>query len=280
MFVCMSSWSQSHWFGPEVRKCIFPEFSLDSLNKEISNGEKTDLLVKLCLLGNHCDFCVPDSNLFERTFEEYLASHSKSIKFVDLDHDGDQDVIFNGKECSGIDAGLVEIYENESDSLIRKFKSEGILVHFNLDSLSFVIYDYPCCAQQTHYVIEYKFDTESFTLTAQQAHLFVGNSTVLGGPYFPKQAQSHFPFTSKSEIALRWSANTTDSDPTKTCNNSMTNIICSYPEGSTGEVLYKSNEDWLFVRMDFNANSKNACEDNSVPGLKTIPIFYYGWIQL
>lgn len=280
LLIFQTSWSQNYLYRSNVQKFFYPQFSADSLDRGTDTLEQKELLIKICLSENHCDFCVENPAIFEKTLKEYLSAHGASIHFADLDKDGDQDIIFNGKECGGIDAGLVEIYENQTDSLVRKFKTEGELINFDFENSSFVVHDYPCCAQQTHYLIEYNFDAEKFEASAQRAHLLVGHSTLLGGPYFPNSIALNEPYTAPTEIALRWSANLTDKDPSETCVNGNTNRISSYPQGSTGTILYKKSDGWIFVRMDPNASAENACEDNYTPVLNLLPIYYYGWVKI
>lgn len=278
--IFQTSWTQNYLGRQDVQTFFYPQFSPDSLDRGKDTLEQKELLVKICLLGNHCDFCVEDSAFFEKTFKEYISTHHESIHFADLDKDGDQDIIFNGKECGGMDAGLVEIYENKSDSLVLKFRSEGALINFDFNNLTFVVHDYPCCAEQTHYLIEYNFDSEKFEASAQRAHLLVGHSTLLGGPYFQNKIELYEPYTAPTPIAIRWSANMTDKDPTETCVNVNTNRISFYPESSTGTILYKNSDGWIFVRMDPNLFADNACEDNYTTVLDRLPIYYYGWIKV
>ncbi|MCC7454722.1 MAG: hypothetical protein IT222_11180 [Crocinitomix sp.] len=274
--------AQNYLTQQSVQHFFYPQFSPINLDQGTDTIEQKALLKKICLLANHCDFCLSDSTKFDKTYLEYVSSHGKSIHFVDLDKDGDQDIIFNGKECPGMDEGLVEIYENQDDTLLLKFRSSGRLINFDFQNATFVIHDYPCCAQQTQYLIEYHFVAENFETTALRAHLLVGHLGILGGPYFPNSSELklNLPFIAPQEIALRWSANLTDMDPTETCENAGTNRICHYPEGSSGTILFKKPDGWTFLRMDPNLFARNACEDNYSQVLKNLPIYYYGWVNL
>lgn len=257
-----------------IQKFFYPKFNLDSLETNISEKERENLILKICLKAYHCDMCVSDSAHLQQELNEYLLEHESSIYFVDLDNDGDQDVIFNGKECSGFEIGIVEFYENKSDTLIRRFKIEGALINLDLENRTLAVYDYPCCAQQTNYVVEYRY-SETFDLEFLTASLFIGHSKMM----LPNVMDTNKKFKIKQQIALRWSPNTTDYDPIETCVNNKTNIIYTYQKNDDGTILHQNPDGWSFVKMNYNKFAQNPCIYNSIPGLPSELISFYGWMK-
>lgn len=271
---------QSYLGRNEVQNFFFPEFSLDSLEGQITESERLELLTKICYSENHCDFCMADSTILNATFDEYLMEHENSIYFIDLDKDGDLDIIFNGKECSGIETGIVEFYENTGDTLIRHFKIEGRIVNLDIINSTFSVHDYPCCAQQTHYIVKYEYDKNTFNHKIVEAVSFVGHSHILGGNYFPKSIEKYERFKTKLNTPLRWSPNTNSFDPTNTCKNDRTNIIYTFPKGTKGVILHENENDWCFVKMSPSSFSINSCQDNYIKDLPQSMVCYYGWMKL
>lgn len=263
----------------QVQEFFYPEFDLKAFEIELEPNERTKLLKQLCLLGNHCDYCIDEGDVEGELFQEYLESHQKSIHFVDLDEDGDTDILFNGKECGGFEVGMVEFYENQSDSLIRRFKIEGRLINLDVKNRTFAIHDYPCCAQQSNYVVEYNYGNELFDLRFVKASLFLGRSGLLGGPFFPDSTNLNESFTTQQETALRWSPNTTDNDPSETCSINDGNVIARYPKGVIGTILYRNKDGWCFVKMSYHSNAENPCDSNRVANLPEDLLQIYGWIK-
>ena len=263
-FVVFSQTNLSKQF---IQTFFYPEFDLNSLESEITDIEKEDLLVQLCFLRNHCDFCELDTT----NFKAYLQEHKTSIFFIDLDQDGDQDIVFNGKECSGVETGIVEFYENKADTLIRHFKIEGKLINLNLKKHTYAIHDYPCCAQQSHYIVNYKYNKKTIKPEIENAVLFIGQSNLLGGPFFPPSFNKKKRLKLSKTTELRWSPNTTDQDPSETCLNNRTNSISVYPKGAKGTILYTNSNGWVFVKMNYYENAKNPCIYNSIPELGSSP---------
>ncbi len=251
-------------------------YDSNSIDTNISNEEKTELIKKLCLLQNHCSFCLADSLNIESTFKEYLDEHENDIFFIDLDFDGDYDIIFSGKECPGFSKKIFEIYENKSDTLIRHLKITGMFLNFDFINSTILIYDPPCCAQKTNFILEFKFD--NYQLILENVKSLIG-ANYMGGPFLPSRFEKETNFILSKDNFLRWSPNNIDKDITNSCLNDNTNIICSYPEGAKGKILYENNEGWCFVLMNHHPKAKNPCIYDTHRYSNEIPIEFYGWMK-
>lgn len=252
----------------DARVLVNSSFDWNNNIESLNDSTKVQLVNQI-LKGknNYCEDNIPISN----------------FHVLDIDKDGDQDIIFDGKACPGFESGQVDIYLNSKGSFIEVLGVSGTTLDFDLKNMELVIHQYPCCADRLNYIKYYSIiDNESISFRLNSKELFTGRGNEMGNHILPKTInENQKNILIQDTTILRWSPNLTDKDVLHTCSNGSTNIIASYPPNSEGHILSESADGtWLFVKMKNNISVKHSCINKRVKNkVKNFPYYTYGWIQ-
>lgn len=88
-------------------------------------------------------FCTDAETLTPETLHQKFA---QNFHFLDFDKDGDVDVIFEGKECSGFESNSTILYVNLGDNTYQDHFFPGHVLNFSREKGLLSIYNPPCCA--------------------------------------------------------------------------------------------------------------------------------------
>ncbi len=247
------------------------------------------------LMSNLLEFAYRDSVVLYNealyssgSFSNFCNAHKDSFHFIDLDNDGDLDLIFDGKEAPGYEGGTVNIYLNKDGNLELKRRLLGTIIKMERDSnrcVGFTVLDYPCCSDYGFFITDYYYDkSDSLSYRSENMRAIVGIGIFSGDRILPQTITLNTSFKIKSDsLCLRWSADesgklyTGDFPPVE-----ITNLIGKYPSGSTGTILSAEKDNygqqWYFVLMDNNISPLNDILSwrykKWKPGYKT-----YGWMS-
>lgn len=222
------------------------------------------------------------------SFSNFCNAHKDSFHFIDLDNDGDQDLIFDGKDAPGYESGTVNIYLNKGRSLELNRLLLGTIIKMERDSngcVGFTIFDYPCCADYGFFMTDYFYDkSDSLVYLSKNMRAIVGIGVFSGDRILPQSIPLNESFKIKSDsLCLRWSADESGKlYPWDIPQGELTNLIGTYPSGSTGTILSAEKDKfghmWYFVLMDNNISPLNDIlswrYSKWKPGYKT-----YGWLK-
>lgn len=78
------------------------------------------------------DFCIDAYTLTPETLHQKFA---QNFHFLDFDKDGDVDVIFEGKECSGYESNSTILYVNLGDNTYQDHFFPGQVLNFSREKV-------------------------------------------------------------------------------------------------------------------------------------------------
>jgi hypothetical protein len=204
------------------------------------------------------------NDLRDNSMMRDINSSDDNFHIIDVNSDGQKDVIYYGFAGSEKNSIILFIYEN--GKYVEKINTYGEIIEINreLDYLpmTFKILNSPCCEDVVYGFEEYNYFVES-------DKIFYNNSInikFLRNTFFPILDDNHkyilFETTSE-KYNLRNSP--------KIINGDNDNIVSVYPKGSFGTAIYskkdKENENriWWFVIMRNNKDvlSTNLYDENN-----------------
>lgn len=237
---------------------------------DLSNLEKTDHNEKLFLMQKA-------SKLYPQYTEQdnWMKKYINYFHFIDLDQDGDLDLVFDG--WSGAEPMMVEISFQINWEFKRQFKGFVDLVELKmkngvLDELT--LYDPGCCSAVIAHEVQYKFDVEKDVVNYWVTeHLEFYNPTIEPKDFF----DSPVPFeVIKDKSSLRSSPE--EDKEGQLFQGRSGNIYKSIPTGRKG-YAYSELEDalgnvWWYVYIDpqSRTNKKVQFQEDFYPRDK-------GWIN-
>lgn len=130
--------------------------------------EQQEILMRL-VKDSTITFCLDEPHEYN-SLEDYYETQEALFaffSFVDIDKDGDEEVVFNGRQCPGFESESVIIYSEKDGYYERVVWYPGRIVFWEENEM--IVYKYPCCEMIENILIklEFKQDTieEKFSLT-------------------------------------------------------------------------------------------------------------------
>jgi hypothetical protein len=207
-------------------------------------------------------------------FEPYWNHFSEMWHLVDMDVDGNPELIFSGKPLVSDEKERFSIFARYGSIWKEVFWDDGHLLaykkHPRTGEIILFHHRYPCCSQFTHLIQRVRWLNNKMHLTQRY---FLARDTGMKGQFFP--ASSTYPNSYKrlkKTKMLYWSKGKIAGQAAQF---SPTNEIIHFPAQSLYQVLAKEGS-WLYVMMVSppiieeslvaNANNLQACR-------------FYGWIS-
>ncbi|SFT42514.1 hypothetical protein SAMN05216474_0493 [Lishizhenia tianjinensis] len=212
-------------------------------------------------------------------FETYFSLYKEFWHFIDLNQDGQLELLFQGKYEATDDRAYTEIYTLSENKYVLSYVEIGALLGYkinpNNNEIILYTHEYPCCESYTHNISTLRFIRGE--IKVKKKFFIARDKEDMKGEFFPDSL--HFKGTyqiSKQEIALYWS-------PTPITENAFvggirrlqTNLICHFPEHTLFRILAET-PDAYYILITGKAKEENGLPIN-VANLEMIPI--YGWIQ-
>lgn len=214
----------------------------------------------------------PNSN-----FKTYWSVFQNKWSTIDLNNDGNHEMILQGHISAFDEKEYIEIYKQAPSGWEKIHGEVGRLlaykVHPNTKKLVLYQHRYPCCNSASHNIITVRLVNEKIMT---QSRFFVGrDSGDMVGPFFPDSVIYSSSFLQLNEkTLLRWSPAVVEQDAFT--NYSETNVIIHYEKGAYYKLLYKK-DDWAFVLMYSGIVNEPAVVINPANFINK-PV--YGWIFL
>lgn len=247
-------------------------FNWTNYDLPIPESTKSEIFEQLYLYEN--------TNYIASTLDEFKSWHIKNIHLIDIDLDGDFDVIYDGV-AGGYEVGFVDLYQNVNGIIKKVYRGVGRTCHFNQKKGKLIIQKYPCCDQKLNILETISIDYKTWNIEESDTiEVFVGRGEIMGDSILPQKVNPKDTSEILKESTLHWSPNHNDFDILKVCNNNQTNIIMKIPAGKKGQVLWSSKDsNWLFVKIFNTKELQNLCIGHNKDLAKASNINTYGWIK-
>ena len=200
LLISTSTLSQSSY---EIVQAIdFNSYQLDSLRKAFSLTEKIDLYQELYKLEDSVQFEYP---LYDPEYEDdpfYFQLDTGNLIFLDLDFDGQLDLIYSGlSSISGVRG--TKIFRNKGGSLVHEQTIAGfpLDIQYSKGDLKLFIVWAPCCDSYTSRIETYiPVKNNETAWQMEESISVVGYGRLKGIPDF-----SSFPQRKISSLELMFS---------------------------------------------------------------------------
>lgn len=130
--------------------------------------EQKEILMRL-VKDSTITFCLDEPHEYNSLEHYYETQESlfALFSFVDIDKDGDEEVVFNGRQCPGFESESVIIYSKKNGQYERVVWYDGRIVFWEDNEM--IVYSYPCCAMIENILIKLEIKQnsieEKFSLT-------------------------------------------------------------------------------------------------------------------
>jgi hypothetical protein len=213
----------------------------------------------------------PNSN-----FKTYWSVFKDKWNLVDLNNDGNGELIMQGLTTVFDEKEFVEIYNNLDGKWTKIHGEVGRLlaykIHPNTKKIILYQHRYPCCNSASHTIITARMIRNKIITSSR---FFVGrDSGDMVGPFYPDSVNYGFAFLQlKKNTLLRWSPEVVSKNAFR--GYSETNAIVHFDKGAYYKILYNGDK-WHFVLMYSGIVDEKAVVINALNFVNK-PV--YGWIE-
>lgn len=250
--------------GQEHSFLVGKVFSWEAWESKLANEDKKLRISKI----EDVDFI--ELIEYKRNF---IDQNISNFHFVDFNSDGNLDIIYYG--FAGSESNRTLLFRYSKEKYYKELDCYGEIIKMwkpsQVDPISFVILEYPCCDENTYHMETYVPILEDGELK----YRFSAKSTFLENTQFPDSTDLfNIPFKIKNDRYVLRSSPKIDID--------ADNIVAEYSSGATGYALSESVDDtgrvWWFVVMDnFQGPIRSKFEPgNNAPNIKPK---YMGWMS-
>ncbi len=260
----------------DINEQINSNVNWSQYDKKIRPAQKDSAINYLFL---NSDYCSSRNSGFYDSLQYFSSAHSKNIHLIDIDNDKDQDIIFDGKSCPGVEGGVVDIYLNDKDNYKKVLAESGKAIKVENMNGHFLIsiYQYPCCAEIQNTITNFSFNQSLNTFDTISIDFFV-TCQVGNGEFIPKKLKPSAKFNCIADSTyLRWKPSNTEK-----CIHGNRDITLGVvlPKSISGLVLCISpDKEWAFVVLDYDSNISIHGVHSPNTKMKTITKIY-GWLPL
>lgn len=212
----------------------------------------------------------------EAHFEAYYKVFGARYRLIDLNRDGQPELLFEGFVAAADDREHVEIYRFEKGALKKIYDELGHILAYkiqpNTQEVLLFHHQYPCCLNASHNLNRLRLIAGGLQMVKRY---FLGrNAGDMRGKFFPDEVK----FTGKyrethKTVELRWSGSVIEKDAW--VRRAPENIIARYEKGSVYTILGEENG-WYFVLMHAEPIQEQSVVVNTA-NLKEMAV--YGWIR-
>lgn len=208
-------------------------------------------------------------------FELYYSHFARSWRLVDMNNDGNPELIFNGLITAEDDREYLEVYAFEKGKPEQLFNTVGHLLAYliqpNTKEVLLFHHQYPCCINASHNLNRLRLVKGKIQ---QIKRYFLGRDSGMKGKFFPDKVSFTGKYRHTSEtVELRWSGSIINKDAW--FQRSPSNVVAHFEAPVTYKILAQENG-WYFVLM----HSPPIQEKNSVINPANFAeTAIYGWME-
>ena len=261
---------------PRVDVKLFVNKGKTDFNKAFSQDiELKKKELKWLFDNNQLDHDFSKAVRLEMEFEPYWEHFKSNWYLVDLDKDGQEELIFSGKPLVSEDKERFTIYVKYGSIWKEVFWDDGHLLaykkHPRTGEIILYHHRYPCCSQFTHLIQKVRWVRNKVRTTQRY---FLARDKGMKGQFFPK-SPSFYPnryHQLKKTTMLYWSKGKIRSGAAMF---SPTNEIIHFPHNSYYQILAREGK-WCYVMMV----SPPIIEESMVANPNNLTeARFYGWIK-
>ena len=212
----------------------------------------------------------------EATFDKYWEKQSRFWYSLDINLDGENELLYLSEFTEEIEMESFEIYILKNNIYTAILREVGHLIAYKIhpNTKEIVLYHhrYPCCASVSHNINMVRLINNKIVLRKKYV---VARDIGMKGDFFPK----HVKFSSKmielkKEVIIRWSPSVISKNASESFQN---NIVGKYEKGTQFRVLCHKGS-WKYVLM-----CDKPMKRDSNSGIIDTDNFYdvkvFGWMK-
>lgn len=212
-----------------------------------SNQDEIKVAVQWLFENDRLDHDYSKGLTANTSFEVYWKNLGKDWYMVDMNQDGQNELIYSGRSFQAEEKEFFQLFINYGKVWKQDFWDEGHFAGYqiqpNTGEIILVHHKYPCCYQASHNINRIRFIGGKIKLYKK---LFLARDTGMKGNFFPeKVTYSTKVYKLKKEEMLYWSSEVIKEEAFY---SSPSNTILPYEEGSYFQILAKL-QDWDYVVM-------------------------------
>jgi hypothetical protein len=210
-------------------------------------------------------------------FDTYYAVYASRYRLIDLDHDGNPELVFNGFVSKDDDRERVEIYLTKNAVPKKIYDEMGHIPAYkiqpNTQEILLIHHQYPCCQNASHNLdrlrlVEGKIQRLRRYFVAREA-------PDMKGTYFPgKSTFTKNYYRTTKPVALRWSGAVISEDAWS--RRTPENIVVHYDSLSVYRILAEE-KGWYFVLMHSPPMLNDKGRVVNAANLQETAV--YGWLE-
>lgn len=268
-------------FGIVHMTRVEPALFIHQSKTDFGSVEKKDDVLKKKLVKELFDNDLVDhfgSKAYDTNadFEVYYLDYSSKYWLMDLDVDGNPELIFSGYVNPEDDRERFQVYASVDHQLRSVYSGVGHLLAYKIqpNTREILLYhhQYPCCENASHNLNRIRLVNGKIQTIR---YYFLGREDRMVGPFFPKKVRFTSKYSeSKTGFHLFWS-------PAKVKTNawqgrSQANEITTFGKGSVYTVL-ATEKKWKFVLVKAAPELKKNLVINPENFRETS---IYGWMPV
>jgi hypothetical protein len=206
-------------------------------------------------------------------FENYWNQFNGKWHFIDMDQNGQPELIFSGKPFEGDEKEMFSLYAQYGTVWKEIYWDDGHLlaykIHPRTNEILLYHHRYPCCSQSTHSINRLRYLKNK---VFQMKRYFLARDEGMKGNFFPKTSSFKKKYGELNrKTMLYWSKGKISLGASQ---YSPTNEIIHFAKGSHFKILAKE-ERWMYVQMISQPIVESSAVVNAA-NLKEAKLF--GWI--
>lgn len=212
-----------------------------------SNQEEIKEAVSWLFENDRLDHDFSKGITFNSSFEVYWKNLGKDWYMVDMDQDGQKELIYSGRSFKAEEKEFFQLFIRYGSIWKQDFWDEGHFagyqLHPNTGEVILVHHRYPCCYQASHNINRIRLVRGKLKIYKK---LFLARDTGMKGDFFPENVT--YPskvYYLKEEEMLYWSS---EKIVEEAFFGNPTNEILPFEKGAYFQILAK-RDDWIYVVM-------------------------------
>lgn len=280
LLLCLTVFSSSLCASiqmPRVDPHLFmPHAKIDFDKVESNDLTLKETRVKLLFDLELIDHFMTKSYDLNAQFSNYYKVFKDSYHLIDMNQDGNPELIFSGRTTQEIESEQFSIFSFHGVEPYQLYVENGHLLAYilqpNTKEILLVHHQYPCCENASHNLNRLRLVGGKISVLKRY---FIGRDSAMKGDFFPKSAKFTYDFHyTMKKTSLRWSPEMIQKSAWS--GRSETNEIAVYPSNSCYKVLAKKGS-WNFVLMQ---NAPLLQENRVINPANFSDTWIFGWIKV
>lgn len=183
----------------------------------------------------------------DATFEAYYRAFEEKYTLIDMDRDGDPELIFSGLVSADDEREHFEVYSGKNGQLTKIYDELGHLlafkIHPNTQEILLYHHQYPCCLNASHNINRLR--KVGAALQQQKRYFVAREAGDMKGDFFPDQVHFSGKFRhTKQIVSLHWSGEKISREAWS--RRVQKNSVARFEKGTIYTVLAEE-KGWLYV---------------------------------